>query len=203
MKEFLSNSWVVNIISGILVFFVTNFFVIFKSKKESRKLIYDANYMVLNHIRGYVVDNGLPSQRIIEAVKNSVAREYGVSCSDLLSDKEICEELIKDIISNIYISNENRKIYISMLQNYLEQNIDNGDSNNEIIDERYSGKTYENIVTVISFIAGLFTIMGTSLSTYIKNIIETDMIYILLSVVIFICIGTIIAIYINKKNKKP
>ena len=96
MKEFLSNSWVVSIISGILVFFVTNFFVILKSKRESRKQIYDANTRVLNHIRGYVVDNGLPSQIIIESVKKSIAREYNIKYNDLLSTKELCEELIKD-----------------------------------------------------------------------------------------------------------
>ncbi len=68
MKEFLSNSWVVSIISGILVFFVTNFFVILKSKRESTKQI-----------------------------------------------------LIKDIIGNIYISNDNRKIYINMFYEYFKK----------------------------------------------------------------------------------
>lgn len=200
MKEILSNSWVVSIISGILVFFVTNFFVILKSRRESRKQIFDANTMILNHIRGYVVDNGLPNQKIIEAVKNSIAREYCVNCSNLLSDKEICEDLIKDIISNIYISNENRKIYINMLQDYLEQNINNNDSNNESVDETHDGKSYENVLTFISVIAGVFTIMGTSLSTFIIDIVEIDTIYIL-AIVIILTFTVIIGVkYMNKKK---
>ena len=154
MKEFLSNSWVVSIISGILVFFVTNFFVILKSKRESRKQIYDANTRVLNHIRGYVVDNGLPSQIIIESVKKSIAREYNIKYNDLLSTKELCEELIKDIIGNIYISNDNRKIYINMLEEYLIQNNGINDSEDEDINKKYDTRTYEYISTVISIIAG-------------------------------------------------
>lgn len=170
MKEFLSNSWVVSIISGILVFFVTNFFVILKSKRESRKQIYDANTMVLNHIRGYVVDNGLPSQIIIESVKKSIAREYNIKYNDLLSTKELCEELIKDIIGNIYISNDNRKIYINMLEEYLIQNNGIDDSEDEDINKKYDTRTYEYISTVISIIAGLISALGTGLITAVNNI---------------------------------
>ena len=170
MKEFLSNSWVVSIISGILVFFVTNFFVILKSKRESRKQIYDANTRVLNHIRGYVVDNGLPSQIIIESVKKSIAREYNIKYNDLLSTKELCEELIKDIIGNIYISNDNRKIYINMLEEYLIQNNGINDSEDEDINKKYDTRTYEYISTVISIIAGLISALGTGLITAVNNI---------------------------------
>lgn len=187
MKEFLSNAWVISIISGILVFFVTNFFVKIKSKKEAKKQIHDANAMILNHIRGYVVDNGLPNPIIIEAIKNSISREYCVNCLNLLSDKEICEELIKDIISNIYISNENRKVYINMLQEYLEQN-NISNSNNEINKEINNEKTFGKIIDIVSVIAGLLTIMGTSLSTYIikVDINKINVIYMVIAFIIII-----------------
>lgn len=187
MKEFLSNAWVISIISGILVFFVTNFFVKIKSKKESKKQIYDANAMILNHIRGYVVDNGLPNPIIIEAVKNSISREYCVNSLNLLSDKEICEELIKDIISNIYISNENKKVYINMLQEYLEQN-NISNSNNEINSEINSEKAFREIIDIVSVIAGLLTIMGTSLSNYIVEIgiNKINVIYMVIAFIIII-----------------
>lgn len=172
MKEFLSNSWVISIISGILVFFVTNFFVILKSKRESRKQIYDANTMVLNHIRGYAVDNGLPSQIIIESVKKSIAREYNIKYNDLLSTKELCEELVKDIIGNIYISNDNRKIYINMLEEYLEQNDNIEHSQDEYENKEFVPKSYEYISKVISIIAGLFTMLGTGLFTTFDNITD-------------------------------
>lgn len=205
MKEFLSNSWVVSIISGILVFFVTNFFVILKSKRESRKQIYDANTRVLNHIRGYVVDNGLPSQIIIESVKKSIAREYNIKYNDLLSTKELCEELIKDIIGNIYISNDNRKIYINMLEEYLIQNNGIDDSEDEDINKKYDTRTYEYISTVISIIAGLISALGTGLITAVNNISDIIDIANINNLTVAFC-GTIliigIVIFIYFKNRK-
>lgn len=59
--------------------------------------------MILNHLRGYIVDNGFPKSEIIEALRLSVAREYMVKDDDILNVKSICEELVKDIIGNTYI----------------------------------------------------------------------------------------------------
>lgn len=122
MKEFLSNSWVVSIISGIIVFFLTNAFIMFQNKRKYKKQIKDANIMILNDIREYVVDNDLPEKEVINAIKASISRKYNIKFEELLSIKELCEELITDIISNIYISNENKVKYINMLQNYLKDN---------------------------------------------------------------------------------
>lgn len=78
--------------------------------------------MMLNRLRGYVVDNGLPEKEIINAVKVSISREYNLKLEELLNIKELCEELVTDIISNIYISSENKAKYINMLQTYLKDN---------------------------------------------------------------------------------
>ena len=114
MKEILSNAWVVSIISGIIVFFLTNTIIMIQNKRKHKKQINDANTMVLNRLRGYVVDNGLPQKDIINAVKSSTAREYDIRFNELLGIKELCEELITDIIGNTYISNENKISYINM-----------------------------------------------------------------------------------------
>ena len=156
--------------------------------------------MILNHIRGYVVDNGLPSQRIIEAVKSSIAREYNIKYTDLLSTKELCEELVKDIIGNIYISNENKKTYIKMLENYLEQNKNINDSNDISDNKKNEEKSYDYISTFFSFIASLVTVIGISLPEYITKI--SDSILIILASVIAL-IGLFITIkYINYIKKR-
>ena len=108
MKEFLSNSWVVSIISGIIVFLLTNAIVMIQNRRKYNKKIKDANLMVLNRLRGYVVDNGLPKNETIEAIKNSVVREYNIKYDNILTTISLYEELITDIIGNIYISNENK-----------------------------------------------------------------------------------------------
>lgn len=147
MKEFLSNSWVVSIISGIIVFFLTNAIIMIQNRRKHQKQISDANTMALNRLRGYVVDNGLPPKEIINAIKSSTSREHDIKFEELLSVEEICEELITDIISNIYISNENKIRYVNMLQNYLKENTDSHDIKTKDNDEneKNSDDTKQNI----------------------------------------------------------
>lgn len=142
MKEFLSNSWVVSIISGIIVFLLTNAIVMIQNRRKYNKKIKDANLKILNQLRGYVVDNGLPKNEIIEAIKHSVVREYNIKYDNILTTISLYEELITDIIGNIYISNENKIKYINILQEYLEKNShQNINSNNTDLHDKY--KTFE------------------------------------------------------------
>lgn len=200
MEKFLSNSWVVSIISGIIVFFLTNLFINIKNRSKYKKQIYDANVMILNHLRGYVVDNGLPKTDVIEAVKSSIAREYAVKCEELLNVKSICEELVKDIIGNIYISNENKKKYIEMLQNHLEQN---ANIEQYIPNSNQDFKTkFDYLSAIISLIAGIFTVIGSIVSTYVDNNIKSLEINPMQSIIIVILtIIVCVVIYIKcRKN---
>lgn len=166
MKYFFTNEWTISIISGILVFLITNTFINFQDKKHKRKQIFDANTMLLNHLRGYVVDNGIPPREIINAVKASIAREYNIKYDELLSIKSICEELVKDIIGNTYISNDSQKKYIDMLQNYLKQN-DELENENKPLPTSLSKsekRVYERISIIISIIASIATIVGSLLA---------------------------------------
>ena len=97
VKEFFSNAWVVSIVSGIIVFIITNAFIMFQDKKHNKKQVFDANVMILNHLRSYVVDNGLPQVEIIEALKYSIAREYNIRYEELLTTTSVCEDLTKDL----------------------------------------------------------------------------------------------------------
>ena len=125
MEKFLSNSWVVSIASGIIVFILTNLFINIKNKRKYKKQIYDANIMILNHLRRYVVDNGLPKTEVIEAVKSSIAREYAVKCEELLNVKSICEELVKDIFTVMgsivatYVDNNIKSLEINPIQSIV------------------------------------------------------------------------------------
>lgn len=186
------------------MFFLTNFFINIKNRSKYKKQIHDANIMILNHLRGYVVDNDLPKQEIIEAVKNSIAREYNVKCINLLSTKEICEELVKDIIGNIYISNNNKKTYIEMLGSYLEKNknMDIDDISNNTCDDIYNKTSHRYLSNVIAIMSGLITILGTSLFGIIEKI-SNDILDINNIIAIFavIVIGSGILIYIAIKER--
>lgn len=118
--------------------------------------------MVLNHLRGYVVDNGLPDNKIINAVKASIAREYDIKYEELLSIKEFCEELVTDIVNNIYVSNDNKVKYINMLQEYLKQddNIHRGSSDDSNV-KKNSNKMNDNSLRKRKKISIYFDMMGS------------------------------------------
>lgn len=174
MKEFLSNSWVVSIISGILVFFITNSVIMLQNRRKHKKQINDANTMVLNRLRGYVVDNGLPQNEVINAVKASTGREYNVKYNELLKTNEFCEELITDIIGNIYISNDNKVKYINNLQEYLSEK-NNFKEDIQISKEIESNntkkrkKTYNFKENIFSIVSAFFTFLAVFLSSLDTN----------------------------------
>lgn len=174
MKEFLSNSWVVSIISGILVFFITNSVIMLQNRRKHKKQINDANTMVLNRLRGYVVDNGLPQNEVINAVKTSTGREYNVKYNELLKTNEFCEELITDIIGNIYISNDNKVKYINNLQEYLSEK-NNFKEDIQISKEIESNntkkrkKTYNFKEIIFSIVSAFSTFLAVFLSSLDTN----------------------------------
>ena len=173
MKEFLSNAWVVSIISGIIVFFLTNTIIMLQNRRKHKKQIRDANTMVLNRLRGYVVDNGLPQKEVINAVKSSTSREYSIKYDELLNIKELCEELITDIIGNIYISNDNKVKYIEMLLEYLKEKSNFQEDiiknkqveNNDIRKKRKINSYMEMSISIIPAVLAFIGVFISSLDT--------------------------------------
>lgn len=177
MEEFFSNAWVVSILSGIVVFFITNTIIMIQDKRYQKKRIYEANTMLLNHLRGYVVDNGFPPKEIINAVKSSVAREYNVKYENLLSIRSVCEELVKDIIGNMYISNDNKKNYINMLQKNLEQIDKFEDDNCFIVYPPLNKKTGYFASIIAASISGITTIIVSTISLLTNESVNISTIY--------------------------
>lgn len=125
IEDIFNNDWFIGIIggiiSGIIVFYITKYLLERKNKKDYIKRIAQANKAIGNYIRGYVVEIDFPSNSVIESVKNATAREYDVKVEELNSLKIICEDLIQEIIGNVYVSNENKKLYIEKLEQYVKE----------------------------------------------------------------------------------
>lgn len=197
MKELFSNPWVTSIISGFLVFFITNSI----DKKKSKKQIYNANKNLINNLNDYIVNDGLPQEEIINAIKSSIAREYGIKNADLFSTKTIFEELINGIINNTYISNDNKKKYISMLQEEMKKDI-NMDNNN--FDNKSS---LINSSVIASIVAGIVTFLMPWIMALIKGSDETFSISIIIpleqtGIAIIFTVVIILSIKLLNSNNK-
>lgn len=121
MKLF-ENPWFVGIgtgiISGILVFFLTKWIMDKRGKVEYFKQVDSANQNVINALKPYIADKGLPSIEIFEALISSTARAFCVNKKDMYSVTICCEELIREIISDVYVSNEKKQEYTDSLASY-------------------------------------------------------------------------------------
>ena len=125
MLDFLQNQWVVGIgggiISGIIVFFITKW--LFQRKDNSKYLeqIANANLDIIRTLKPYIAEKGLPEKEIIDAIISSTARKYKVKNDELYSIRIICEELIREIIENVYVSADKKKEYSLQLKDYIQQ----------------------------------------------------------------------------------
>lgn len=121
MLSFFENSWVVGtctgIISSIFVFFITN------AKNNSRRFeqINSANREIIHSLRPYVAEKGLPEKEIVNAIIVSTARKYNVKDKELYSICIICEELIHEIIENVYVSSDQKREYSLQLADCLRK----------------------------------------------------------------------------------
>ncbi|MCL2311527.1 MAG: hypothetical protein FWC41_03400, partial [Firmicutes bacterium] len=107
MSDFIQNPWVVGIggglISGFVVYMITKFSISKKSNTEYYKQINQANSEVIRILKPYVADNGLPDKDILNAIISAVARKYLIQSDEMYSIQIFCEELIKEIIDNVYV----------------------------------------------------------------------------------------------------
>lgn len=119
------NSWVIGIvtgiISGILVFFITKLFINRKDKTEYYRKVKSANDEVIAALKPYIADKGLPSHEVFESLIASTARIHQVQQTDMYSIEDYCEELIREIISDIYVSNDKKEQYTNSLAEYKHQ----------------------------------------------------------------------------------
>lgn len=173
MLEILENTWFVSIvggiisgiISGILVYFITDFILKKKNRKEYLNRVESANIAVLNYLRDYVLNNGIPEVAVLDAVKATTAGDYNVKKDELLSNREICQKYVQEIIGNVYIPNDGKVKYLGTLQKYIEsckEEIKTVSVFN-VVD-----KNEKRMASISSVIAAIATVLASLIPTLIE-----------------------------------
>lgn len=125
MSNILSNSWFVGIttgiISGALVFIISNWIMKKGGKEEYHKRVAEANEKVISSLKPYIAEKGLPDTEIFAAIISSVARACSVNSNDMYSIPTYCEELINEIISDVYVASDKKKEYSENLSEYKKK----------------------------------------------------------------------------------
>lgn len=215
------NTWFVGIctgiISGILVFFLTKWIMDRRSKSEYYKQIDNANQAVVNSLKPYIADKGLPRMDIFGALIASVSRLFGVNVNDMYSIEIYCEELIREIMSDIYVSNDKKQEYslkLAEYKNMLQSETREKEMDTEIIiemkEERYSSRmrtfisAYLSVLTALSAtLLSVFTLFEEDSSTFWFPFDKNPLMWIPTIIIMMILI-TIVSIFLEGKigNKK-
>lgn len=178
MLDFLQNQWVVGIgggiISGIIVFFITKWLLQRKDNSKYLEQIANANMDIIRALKPYIAEKGLPEKEIIDAIISSTARKYKVKNDELYSIRIICEELMREVIENVYVSADKKKEYSLQLKDYLQQ-LNTGkdksllvsDIQNELKNTYITVKSENrrSMITTMSILISTFTVILTVLST--------------------------------------
>lgn len=120
MESILTNSWTVGIIGGIIsgfiVFFITNRLVSRRENREYQQKIRIANNELLYSIRPLIVEQKLPTIEMINSLLLSTAKKYAVQLSDLYSKNDIADDLTKEVMDNPFLTSENKLRYCALTE---------------------------------------------------------------------------------------
>lgn len=181
----LNNPWVTGIgggiISSLIVFFVTRYFFSKREKREYLQKLETANNEILYSIRPLVIEKRIPSIDILNAIRISTAKKYGVKQEDLYNEYSLSYDLINEIMGNSFLSSDQKIEFCNLLNSMKQQEI--GDKEKEVeviylsekdsISSKYSSvllamTTFAMVLTMSLFISGTVT-DGSSLDILTKK----------------------------------
>lgn len=205
-----SNPWIVGIIGGIIsglfVFFVTNFLVNKVSKKEYFNQVNQANQELVSLLIVSVSEGELPSLTILQSLASSISRKYNVKQQDVNTVKDTLEDLIREIFDTNFISVEN-KIEVS---EKLEKRVMEYERNKQVNEEESTSSNVFNIgisrnltsFFVVLTTAATMTTFITVLEGATASIVMPNNLSMLVGIGTSIGVGTYILVYFYTKRKK-
>ena len=117
MKNLLSNNWFIGIASGIISYIMIICITKFLNKENINK----ANNEILDILKPYVIDIGLPEIDIVLSLIEAISRKYKVQSSKMYPIRILCDELIKEITESIYITSKKKNEYNQQLIQYKKE----------------------------------------------------------------------------------
>ncbi len=126
--DIITNPWIIGIgggiISGLIVFLITNRIFSKRENKEYQQKIEMANKELLYSIRPLIVGQNIPNQDLIDSIIYSTARKYSVEINDLYENEELAEDLTKEILDNPFLNSDNKLKYCELTAKLKELDVE-------------------------------------------------------------------------------
>lgn len=159
MQDILNNAWVTGIggglISSVIVFFATRYFFSKRDNGEYIQKTATANNEILYSIRPLIIEKRVPTQLMLNAVRFSSAKKYGVRQVDLYNEFTLSSDLMNEIMGNSFLSSDQKIDFCNLLQTMRK---DTTEENKEVAviylkDKHILTSNYNSILlAIISFI---------------------------------------------------
>ena len=154
--EYLSNPWIIGIgtgiISGLLVYWITNLIVHKRANKEYQQSLRAANNEILYTKRPFIVDKIIPPIQVVRSLLSSTARKYNVNQKDLYSIEVLVDDLTKEVLENPFLTSEVGMSYCTVLTSLVNENLK---SASQKIIEVKSNRKSDTTINYMSFLFAL------------------------------------------------
>lgn len=125
MDDLIANPWIVGIgggvISSLIVFFITKFFLSKKENKEYDQKVRLATNEVVYAVRPLVIDKAIPANDVLAALRSAIAVKYGVKVSDVIGIKQLVSILVLEILSNSFLNSNQKNEYCNLLMTMKDE----------------------------------------------------------------------------------
>lgn len=121
INTILDNVWFISISASLIATAIAFCASQISGRIKHKKRITEANNFVVNHLRSYIVNADIPSDKILTALINSTARQFDLSPDELLPASGYIEEAVAEIIGNTYLKAEDQIRYLEQIDNYFDK----------------------------------------------------------------------------------
>ena len=205
MDDLIANPWIVGIgggvISSLIVFFITKFFLSKKENKEYEQKVRLATNDVVYAVRPLVIDKAIPANDVLAALRSAIAVKYGVKVSDVIGIKQLVSILVFEILSNSFLNSSQKNEYCNLLMTMKDE--PKQTPSNDV----HKRKSERNLY--ISMMLSLFcfsAVLGSVLASKEKNVEIVEVykqgFFLIISALMFILGLTTFTLYKLKERLK-
>lgn len=198
INDFLNNNWTISILTGLVVFFVTDFYKRIREKKNYLIKVNTVNRELFNSIKMCIPEENMPSPQMLLSMHRSTARIHNVKINDVDSLPMIFDDLIKEIMDSNFLSYDNKINYCEKILS-LEIEVNKyiaektyEESNTTRLENRNYKRKASILTSAIASVIASFSILIYSFFTDEKAVLKPVLIESAISITQIISLGLLI-----------
>ena len=205
MEDLIANPWIVGIgggvISSLIVFFITKFFLSKKENKEYEQKVRLATNEVVYSVRPLVIDKAIPANDVLAALRSAIAVKYGVKTSDVIGIKQLVSILVLEILSNSFLNSSQKNEYCNLLMTMKDE--PKQTPSNDVHKRKSERNLY---ISMMLSLLCFSTVLGSVVASKEKNVEDIEVykqgFFLIISALMF-CLGfTTFTLYKLKERLK-